>query len=504
MSKTGLLIDFGSTFTKVTAVDLEEARIIGRAQSPSTVGTDVCEGLLKALNLLHQRFQLFKAPPADLDALDGFFVRACSSAAGGLRIVVAGLVPGLTVEAANAAALGAGAKVVGAFCFKLQETDIEKIAALKPDLILLTGGMEGGDIATIVHNAGMFARSVLKVPYVMAGNTFAADQVVAILTAAGKEVARAENVLPGMNQLNPEPAQEEIRTLFMRRIVEGKGLSRLEGRVPVVLPTPLAVQKAAYLGSQGHAGGDGCGELLLVDVGGATTDVYSIGEGRVRGQDIIPKGMPDPFAKRTVVGDLGLRINAATILSRVGTDFLYKEFTSVFPELPVVKADMLDYIESLSGATYKVPTEEWQAATDAMMARCCADIAIERHVGRREPYFGTGGRVWLQSGKDLTEVANLLATGGIFTHNPYVERILSSTNRMSGRFEVLRPENPRILRDKDYVLYAVGLLGESHPEAAIKIFRRHLGLDEHHHDHDHGNQRPAHAHAGHDDDCCDH
>src|SRR5689334_12575902 len=85
-----VLIDFGSTFTKVTAVDLAAAEIVGRAQARSTVERDVCDGLTQALVHLHRRHGIFERRPSDLSCLDGPFVRACSSAAGGLRIAVVG------------------------------------------------------------------------------------------------------------------------------------------------------------------------------------------------------------------------------------------------------------------------------------------------------------------------------------------------------------------------------------------------------------------------------
>src|SRR5579863_9268132 len=173
-----LLIDFGSTFTKVTAVDLAAPCILARAQAPSTVATDVSEGFFLALaRLAELRPGLFREPPENLDALDGIFVRASSSAAGGLRIVVVGLVPGLTVEAANTAALGAGGKIVGAFSFKLAAPDVAEIERLEPDMVLLTGGTDGGDTRTILHNAVALARSRLSVPFVIAGNVGATGEI---------------------------------------------------------------------------------------------------------------------------------------------------------------------------------------------------------------------------------------------------------------------------------------------------------------------------------------
>src|SRR5574341_1622523 len=161
MTSLAILIDFGSTFTKVVAVDLSNARVVGRSQAPSTVLTDVREGLLQALTSLHERHALFDRAPKDLNVLEGKVVLAASSAAGGLRIVVVGNVPGLTVEAAQQAALGAGAKIVGSTSYKLAEKELQEIERARPDMILLTGGTDGGDSATVLHNARMVAASPL-------------------------------------------------------------------------------------------------------------------------------------------------------------------------------------------------------------------------------------------------------------------------------------------------------------------------------------------------------
>jgi uncharacterized protein (TIGR01319 family) len=418
-------------------------------------------------------------------------------------MVVAGLVPGLTVEAANAAALGAGAKVVGAYGFKLGKDDMAEIAALAPDMILLTGGTEGGDQATITHNAAMFAESPLSVPMVVAGNSSAARAIVELLTRAGKEVRCTANVLPAAGTVAPEAAQKEIRHLFMRRITDAKGLDRIKTRVPVVLPTPMAVQKAALLGAQGLSGLPGLGELLLVDVGGATTDVYSIGDGKPRGKDMIPAGLAEPFSKRTVEGDLGLRYNARTILGQVGEDVLWAAFTGAFPELETGREDLIAYVEAVSRETDRVPSAGWQFAADAAMARIAVDLAIARHVGRCEVYYASGGTVDLVTGKDMTETPTMIGTGGIFTYNPFAERILMQPNQEGETQRVLRPINPRIQIDEDYVLHAVGLLADSHPEVAFRIFQDHFPATPSDCDDAHAHQHFSMARAGvGEDPCC--
>ena len=330
MSSLAILIDFGSTFTKVTAVDLTQAQVVGRSQSPSTVSTDVREGLLRALTLLHERYALFDERPKTLSILSGKTVLASSSAAGGLRIVVVGNVPGLTVEAANQAALGAGAKIVGSTAFKLNADKIAQMAGLSPDMILLTGGVDGGDGDTILHNARLLARAPLAVPIVVAGNRAVADEVVAVLMQAGKEVRVVDNVMPRSGTLAVEAAREAIREIFMARITQAKGLDGLAGMVPVVLPTPMAVLQGVRIGADGAADEKGWGDMLVVDVGGATTDVHSIGYGQPQGENVIDQGLAESYAKRTVEGDLGIRFNAATIVGRVGLEKLLDDLRHEF------------------------------------------------------------------------------------------------------------------------------------------------------------------------------
>src|SRR5262245_1938221 len=211
MNSIALLIDFGSTFTKITAVDLDRSEVVARSQAPSSVLSDVREGLFQALNELHQRHALFERRPDDLGVLEDRVIFASSSAAGGLRMVVIGLVPGLTVEAANLAALGAGAKVVGALGFKLEEKALQEIESQRPDMLLLTGGTNGGDSSTILHNARLLASSRLSVPVVAAGNRVVGDEVCAILRAGGKEVRGADNVMPEAGVLSLESARAGIR-----------------------------------------------------------------------------------------------------------------------------------------------------------------------------------------------------------------------------------------------------------------------------------------------------
>ena len=268
--KQVLLIDFGSTYTKVTAVDLEKQQLLGTAASYTTVQTDVNEGLENALEILAS-----KIGKLEYDAR-----YACSSAAGGLRMIACGLVPELTAEAAKQASLGAGAKIMKVYSYQLTEDDAEEIAELKPDIFLLTGGTDGGNKDIILENAKIIASIPLDFPVVIAGNRSAARACERIIAESGKQAMVCENVMPKFNQLNIEPAQEKIREVFLERIIKAKGLSGVNKLISgIMMPTPAAVLAAMELLSKGTDRESGLGDLVAVDVGGATTDVYSMSLG---------------------------------------------------------------------------------------------------------------------------------------------------------------------------------------------------------------------------------
>ena len=474
MASLALLIDFGSTFTKVIVVDPDTSQIVARSQAPSTVLTDVREGLLQALAALHEGYSIFDRPPETLDVLSGHLVLASSSAAGGLRMAVIGLVPGLTLRAASQAALGAGAKVVGSFAFKLARNSIEEIVRSRADMVLLTGGTDGGDSATILHNAHLLADSSLSVPIIVAGNQAVAAQICEILEAGGKEVRPTDNVMPRSGVVAVDSARDEIRKLFIERITHARGISAITEFVPVVLPTPMAVLKGVRLGAVGTDQEEGWGEMVVVDVGGATTDVHSIGYGYPAGENVITQGLPEPYAQRTVEGDLGIRFNAATLLGQVGADRLDAEWRSMFPQLHVSRDEIGCYINEISEKTARVPEEKWHRAADAVLARIAVEIALERHVGKRERVVTAAGEAWVHYGKDLRNTPRLIATGGVFVHNPHASMIVSGSGKEQVEATVLRPKHPRIYLDSSYILYAVGLLGEDYPDLAVRLFRTYM------------------------------
>ncbi|MEG0377959.1 MAG: glutamate mutase L, partial [Eubacterium sp.] len=211
--KNVLLVDFGSTYTKVTVVDVDERRIIGTNASFTTVETDISDGLKKALAGIEMK----NGP------LTYHETYACSSAAGGLKMAAIGLVPELTVKASKEASLGAGAKVMKTYAYQLTKSDIKELNKMDVDIILLTGGTDGGNYKTILHNAKMLQQLEKDIPIVVAGNRCCVDECEELLE--GKEVYLCENVMPVLGKLNVEPAQSIIREIFLKRIVKAKGLS---------------------------------------------------------------------------------------------------------------------------------------------------------------------------------------------------------------------------------------------------------------------------------------
>ena len=231
--KAVLLIDFGSTYTKITAVDVDEEKILGTAQSYTTIETDIINGLNNALAILKEKI-------GDIQFEEQY---ACSSAAGGLRMVAIGLVPELTAKAARQASLGAGAKVIKTYSYELTEGDLEEIDRINPDICLLTGGTDGGNKENIVFNARMLAKAKNPFPIIIAGNRNCADQCQEILKE--KQTYVCENVMPRLDIPNVEPVQKKIREIFLEQIVKAKGLSRAQQLVQgILMPTPSAMLTA--------------------------------------------------------------------------------------------------------------------------------------------------------------------------------------------------------------------------------------------------------------------
>ncbi len=456
---TTLLIDFGSTYTKLRAVDLDPPRVVATAQGPSTIHTDIALGMDHALADLERQ----------LGRLPRFSHRlACSSAAGGLRMVTVGLVRELTVEAARQAALGAGARLVGTFAQRLTRSDVRDIETLNPDILLLAGGTDGGNHEVLVHNAECLAAAAITCPVILAGNRTAADEARERFESARKTVTVTANVMPEFGQLNIEPARDAIRRVFIDRIVHAKGIDRAAHRFDAVLmPTPAAVLEGARLLAEGAGPEAGVGPLLVVDVGGATTDVHSIAAGAPTESEVIVHGLPEPFAKRTVEGDLGMRHNAGAILEAVGVDTVAAHAGLDGDEVAHRTADFTDHIERL-------PENDAERALDRALARGAVQLAVKRHAGTVDTVYTATGPVCIQRGKDLRATRRVIGTGGALAGSDAAGFILQGALFDPDAPQSLRPMQPQLWLDDQYVLYAAGLLAQVDPVAAVALTKHHL------------------------------
>lgn len=452
-----LLIDFGSTYTKLTAVDLDGEKILGTAQSFTTIHTDINDGLENGLAILKEKI-------GEVDFAETY---ACSSAAGGLRMVTSGLVPELTGEAAKLASLGAGAKVVGIYAFQMTEDDLEDIQAAKPDIFLLVGGTDGGNTECILHNAKMLASIKPEFPVVIAGNRTVARQCQRILE--GCEVYICPNVMPKFGVLNIEPTQKQIRQIFLDRIIQAKGLSKATALLSdIMMPTPSAVLQAMELLAQGCEGEIGIGELVAVDVGGATTDIYSIADGMPEHMNTVFKGLPEPFAKRTVEGDIGMRYSIRGIVEAAGVE----RIASISGLSAARVEELVDY---LAEHTDIVPDDDREMEMlDFALASMAIEEAVRRHAGTIEETYTMMGQTYVQEGKNLTKVKQIVVTGGSLIHTKRTEEIAACALYSPAEPASLRPKKADVWVDRTYILAAMGLLASHYPQAALRIMKKEL------------------------------
>ncbi len=454
-----LFVDFGSTFTKIVLVNLATEEVLGRVQTPSTVETDITIGLKRGLEAIGV---ILGGPPVYHHKL------ATSSAAGGLRMVAIGLIPDLTVEAAKRAVLGAGAKVVGVYAYQLTEDEIRGLEKAAPDIILLAGGTDGGDRENVIKNAESLRQSKVKAPIIYAGNKAASDEVRKILTAGHKEVVVAENVMPEIGVLKVEQVRLIIRELFIKRIIDAKGLKNAEQFIDsILMPTPTAVLNAAKLLAEGTPNEPGLGDLVVVDIGGATTDIHSIGLGAPTEAGVIPKGLPEPYVKRTVEGDLGMRYNAANIVLAVGKEKFCQQLLGMV-------VDLDQAVEKLNRKPDSLPGQKEELALDVELARTAVRLAIERHAGVIEVAYGPLGQFLIQYGKDLRGIKTVIGTGGPLIFGPDPETVLRETLYSAANPLSLKPQEPTLYLDEKYLLYAIGLMAELYPDKALRIAKKCL------------------------------
>lgn len=451
-----LLIDFGSTYTKLSLVDIDSGELIKRVSSNTTVKTNIKIGFDLALRELKSEVD-FK----NINIVDTL---ACSSAGGGLKMISIGITPNFTVEASRRAALGAGARLLKSYSYRLKKEDIREIEELSPDIILLTGGAESGNKSYIIHNAKMLCELRRNIPVVVAGNSYANGEVDEILKGSNLEYEITENVMPDINRINPEPVREIIRQIFMRQIVVAKGMEDVqEITSEILMPTPTAVLKAAELLSRGTEKYRGLGEIIVVDIGGATTDVHSVSE-PIKDPTFFYDGLEEPYLKRTVEGDLGMRYSAISLYESVG-ECGFLKYDSNLENIYERCKYRHDFPEVLLNSRVDIEFDE-------IMAKNCVELSIKRHCGSTRESYMNGRTVNLQKGKDLRDISLVIGTGGVIVNSKNQREILSKVS--IGEEKYLLPRNPKYFVDERYILSAMGLLSVRDENLAFKILTKNL------------------------------
>ncbi|KGK91531.1 MutL protein [Desulfosporosinus sp. HMP52] len=452
-----LLIDFGSTYTKVTVVDLDAEIILGTARAGTTIETNIMEGMKAALAQIPE-------PRGGWN-----FVRklACSSAAGGLKMIASGLVKELTAEAARRAALGAGARVLEVFSYELSPKDLDRIVVSKPDILLLAGGTDGGNKEVILKNAELLSNLPISLPVVVAGNKVVAAQAEEMLRKQHNPVVVADNVMPDLGVLAVESARLAIREVYLSHIIKAKGLDKAEEYLErIMMPTPSAVLSAAELLAQGEGSEPGLGELMIVDVGGATTDVHSVAKGDPSKPSVMLKGLPEPYVKRTVEGDLGMRYSSEALVEIAGRGLMdYLGWT---------EEQVTGQLELLKENPWRIPQTVEEAKFDVAMGRMAVGLAVDRHAGTIEVVYTPFGASYIQNGKDLTPLTVVIGTGGVLLHHPDPAEILKGAVFNSQEPTILKPQNPTFFLDKEYILAAMGLLREVSPQIALRMMKKYI------------------------------
>ena len=454
-----LVAEIGSTTTVVNAFDHLESDnpvFLGQGQAPTSVKEgDVNIGLQAAIEDMKKNLHI------ENEKLEYTNMLATSSAAGGLRMTVHGLVYDMTVKAAKEAALGAGANIHLITAGKLSKVDMIKLDRIKPNIILIAGGVDYGERETALYNSELIATSDLNIPVIYAGNIAVADDVKLIFEAYSKEknLHIVSNVYPKIDILNIEPTREVIQDIFEKHITEAKGMEKIREMVNgPIIPTPGAVMKASKILK------DEIGDLVTIDVGGATTDIHSVTEGTEKVNKILVE--PEPVAKRTVEGDLGVFINKRNIVDIIKIEKLEKEL-NMTPE----------DIEKFTNSDIAIPETKEHKRFIERLTKEAVIVSINRHAGGYRTYFG-GKTDTLAFGKDLTGVKWLIGTGGALTRLPAREEILNSISQFNRADKLLPTAEAKILIDNDYIMASLGVLSSLNKEAAIKLLLKSLKFNE--------------------------
>ncbi len=447
-----LVAEIGSTTTVINAfngIGTPCPEFIGQGQAPTSVlDGDVTIGLKGAIDDLKCSLKT--------DSIEYSEMLGTSSAAGGLRMTVHGLVYDMTVRAAKEAALGAGGIIKKVTAGRLRRTDLKNIKEIRPNIILIAGGVDYGERETALFNTEQITSLNLNVPIIYAGNIENREEVALICEEAGIKLYIVDNVYPRVDILNIEPTRRVIQDVFEEHIIHAPGMSTVREMVNgPIIPTPGAVMEAARLLKED------IGDLVMFDVGGATTDVHSVTEGSEEIGKILIS--PEPYAKRTVEGDLGVFVNINHIVEKIGYEELKKEFPNA---------------EELIAKAKPIPQTEEEKNFIERLTKEAILTSLERHAGTLRYIYGPTGKKTVAEGKDLTNIKYIIGTGGAVTRLPNRINILKNAAGHGKGLELFPGKDAKILIDNYYIFASLGVLSKKYPAEALYLMKKSLNYSE--------------------------
>jgi len=473
--KVILATDCGSTTTKAILIQKigDEYRQTHRGESPTTVEApfeDVTMGVLNSVTevgelagrkLIDENGKIIQ--PADGDRGTDLYI-STSSAGGGLQMMVTGVVRKITAESAERAALGAGAIVMDVLAHndkRLPHQQIERIRQLRPDMILLSGGADGGtikhvvDLAEIVGAADPKPRlgSSYKLPVIYAGNQDAIAEIEKTL-AEKTDLSITPNIRPSMETENLLPAREKIHDLFMEHVMaQAPGYRKLMDWTDApIMPTPGAV------GNILKRVADEMGiEVVGVDIGGATTDIFSVFTG---------------IFNRTVSANLGMSYSISNVFAEAGLPNVMR-----WVPFNMDEQDLRNRVKNKMIRPTTIPQSMQELIFEQAIAKEALRLAFEQHKGFATKLKGvqqqrTIGDTFSQSDAGATLVnmltLNLLVgSGGVASHAP----LHNQTAMML--IDAFRPEGVTMLaKDSIFMMPHLGVLAEVNPKAATEVFKK--------------------------------
>ena len=478
--RTVLVTDCGSTTTKALLFERKEDRWhqTFRGEAPTTVEApvaDVTVGALNAFseveelsgrNILQEGLELpFIITEGDLTKGIDLYL-STSSAGGGLQMLVAGVVSTITTESAERAALGAGAIVMEAISADDGRQDferIERIRHLKPDIVLVTGGVDGGSTKHVVEMAETLVAAAprprfgdtLKLPVIYAGNAAAAEEVRQILAKIAQVVV-VDNVRPQLEREVLGPAREAIHEFFLSHVMShSPGYGKLMSWSPVpIMPTPAAVGDIVQSYAQRTTQ-----SVLCVDIGGATTDLFSV----------FPNRDGTSTFNRTVSANLGMSYSIANVLVEAGISQIKRWLPFEFTD-----TELADRLRNKMIRPTSIPQTIEELWIEQAVCREALRLSLAHH---RSLAIGLEGRrergisdIFRQSSEryelvDLMKLDIVIGSGGVLSHAP--SRMQAALMMIDGfGLEGIT----QLAVDSIFMMPHLGVFASVHPEAAYEVF----------------------------------